>query len=502
MVKLNIKWNKQKFDNVEVDFAESPLVFKSQLWTLTGVPPERQKIMVKGGILKDDADWSKSGISEGQTLMMMGTADAIPERPVEKVQFVEDLAPAELQAVAMKGYPPGLVNLQNTCYLNATVQCLHRVPELMSSLKKYSNMSAAGGSDSFHNVTVALRDLFLELDSTPQPVIPFRFVQTFRNTFPQFSEQNPQGAYMQQDAEECWTQCLVSLAQKLKEPTTVSLPPPQASSSSSSASTRSVIDHLFGGELITTYKCLESEEEPVVTNIDKFQKLQVHPQDTKFLHEGIRKSLEEDVTKRSPLLERDAKFKKVSRIQKLPVYLVTQFVRFEWKPIEKKRAKILRDIGFPFTLDIFEFCTDDLKAKLTPYRDIIREKQEAEIRSKKAKLTEQAADASKPADPSTPAAVTPSSEAKPPTASGDSTPTSLEENQTGQYELIAVLTHMGRVADGGHYVAWVRQEKHDDWLKFDDDKVSPVREEDIKKLSGGYGDWHMAYMCLYRTKNS
>jgi len=46
--------------------------------------------------------------------------------------------------------------------------------------------------------------------------------------------------------------------------------------------------------------------------------------------------------------------------------------------------------------------------------------------------------------------------------------------------LIAVLTHQGRAADAGHYVAWVRQEEEKDnnnssrskWYKLDDDKAS------------------------------
>jgi uncharacterized UBP type Zn finger protein len=28
---------------------------------------------------------------------------------------------------------------------------------------------------------------------------------------------------------------------------------------------------------------------------------------------------------------------------------------------------------------------------------------------------------------------------------------------TGNYELVAVVTHKGRSADGGHYVGWVHQ---------------------------------------------
>ena len=33
-----------------------------------------------------------------------------------------------------------------------------------------------------------------------------------------------------------------------------------------------------------------------------------------------------------------------------------------------------------------------------------------------------------------------------------------EMQLTGVYDLVAVLTHKGRSADSGHYVAWVKQE--------------------------------------------
>jgi ubiquitin carboxyl-terminal hydrolase 14 len=75
------------------------------------------------------------------------------------------------------------------------------------------------------------------------------------------------------------------------------------------------------------------------------------------------------------------------------------------------------------------------------------------------------------------------------------------KNETGMYELIAVLTHRGRMADSGHYVSWVKQGS-DEWLKFDDDKLSIVNDEEIKKLSGkGGADWHIAYLCIYQSKN-
>ena len=50
MVNISVKWGKEKLD-VEVDPNENPLVFKGQLFTLTGVAPERQKVVIKVRLL-------------------------------------------------------------------------------------------------------------------------------------------------------------------------------------------------------------------------------------------------------------------------------------------------------------------------------------------------------------------------------------------------------------------------------------------------------------------
>lgn len=41
----------------------------------------------------------------------------------------------------------------------------------------------------------------------------------------------------------------------------------------------------------------------------------------------------------------------------------------------------------------------------------------------------------------------------------------------------------------------------DSWFLYDDDKVSRVADDDIKKLTGSGGsDWHLAYICVYKAK--
>ena len=132
---VKVKWGKEVYNDVSVNTEEEPLVFKAQLFALTGVQPHRQKVMVKGQILKEE--WAGFKVKDGGTLLLMGSLEEdIPSQPQEKTKFVEDMDEGELQS-AME-MPAGLQNLGNTCYMNATVQCLKTVPEFSQSLQKYS----------------------------------------------------------------------------------------------------------------------------------------------------------------------------------------------------------------------------------------------------------------------------------------------------------------------------------------------------------------------------
>lgn len=45
-----------------LDPSQPPIAFKQLIHQSTGVEPSKQKVLVKGGQLKDDADWGKLGI--------------------------------------------------------------------------------------------------------------------------------------------------------------------------------------------------------------------------------------------------------------------------------------------------------------------------------------------------------------------------------------------------------------------------------------------------------
>lgn len=106
-----VRWNGQRLA-VDLDTAESPLVFKLQLYSLTGVEPDRQKIMVKGGLLKDDADWNTLGIKPGHAFMMMGTPGPLVV-PTAATTLTESKQQTLITAPAANTVilPPGLMNL-------------------------------------------------------------------------------------------------------------------------------------------------------------------------------------------------------------------------------------------------------------------------------------------------------------------------------------------------------------------------------------------------------
>lgn len=380
--------------------------------------------------------------------MMMGTAD-VSSAPIPKVIFVEDL-PEDEHDNALMDLPPGLVNLENTCYFNATLQCLASVPELVDKLSHYS---AAQGSEPADTVAVALRDTVASLKQSKSAVTPLVLLNRFRNVFPNFAERR-NGVFAQQDAEEAWTQLLWCLKKLPKF--------------SDNIDGDSAVDQLFQGKFDTKLKCIEAPEEPEDEKVEPFTKLSCHIRnEVGFLTDGVKLSLSEEIEKRSPFLDREAKYKKESRISALPYYLTVQFVRFFFRPDIKAKVKIVKPVQFPFELDTYDFCSDALKQKLEPKR-----KQLIAAREKNDLTTF--------------------------TAGQDGV------NDTGIYELAAIVTHKGQSSDGGHYVAWVRDENSKDgWLCFDDDKVSAVTAEDVAKLDGkGGAQWHMAYIALYKPKKT
>ncbi|KAI5710542.1 hypothetical protein M8J75_009528 [Diaphorina citri] len=472
--KVKVKWGKETFE-VDVDTDEEPMLFKAQLYELTGVQIDRQKVMCKGATLKND-EWDNFKLSNGSMVLLMGSKeeDSMKE-PVVKPKFVEDMNESE-RAVSLD-LPAGLNNLGNTCYMNAVIQCLKTVPELRKALKNLKG-GLQPGSNPAQSITASLRDLYECMDNMKisPSISPFIMLQVLHNVFPRFADKTDDGSYMQQDANECWTEMVRMLKTAL----------PGENEEGQDSAKSSFIEQYFYTIMDTELKCSESETEPLTKGTESFQQLSCYiTTDVKYMLPGLKNKLQDQITKRSPSLDRDAVYVKTSKVSRLPAYLTIQFVRFFYKEKERINAKVLKDIKFPIEFDAYELCTPELQAKLAPMREkfkIAEEKEAFEVKKdEKKKMLESCDSKDKEV------------ETYPFSFEGD-----IGSNNSGYYTLQAVLTHKGRTSSSGHYVAWVKK-PNGTWIKCDDDKVYPISEEEVLKLSGG-GDWHCAYLLLYGPK--
>ncbi|KAI8968106.1 hypothetical protein BD414DRAFT_504371 [Trametes punicea] len=328
-----------KVHDVQLDPDQPATVFKDAVYQVTGVPPDRMKVMIKGGILKHDSSAQSIGYYQGQTFMT-------------PVKFLEDMDDSSLaEALSM---PVGLVNLGNTCYMNATLQAMRAIPELQIACKSKPISTPPG-------LPMALRNLYTNMAKTTESVTPSAFLAALRQAFPQFAEQTRAtgmkallgGGYAQQDAEECWVQ----LTHSLKE--VPGLPGPSASSASSK-----FVDQYMTGEL-----------RRVTVSYEKVLKISCNISNAvNYMQQGIMdrliaympsQALDGKIEKHSLLLPRGRIHFHVAHVP-APDIPDMHMVRFAWKRDIGKKAKIMRRVKFPTEYDALDIATPELREKLLP----------------------------------------------------------------------------------------------------------------------------------------
>ncbi|KAJ6554509.1 hypothetical protein B0H19DRAFT_1153877 [Mycena capillaripes] len=396
-ISVNIKHSGKSYTlNLDPDLPAK--AFKEEVYQATGIPVDRMKVMVKGGVLKDDTPWQKINPKAGQTFTVIGAAGELPKPPEKPVVFLEDMDDMELAEALAK--PVGLRNLGNTCYMNATLQAMRAIPELQTALgvekptpaaattdaqpdtgdmpgliptdppaaPAAANPPAAAAGPVLTALPAALGSLYTRMAHTADTVAPVAFLNLLREVNPQFAERDRAhssgmsalmgGGYAQQDADECLTTIVTSLG-------TVS----GQSTSGTVAANKKFVEQYMTGEMIRTLKCDDAAagDEPPSTSIESVLKITCNIDSTvNFMASGIQKSLTQSVIKRSFTLGRDANYTQESRMTRLPAYLFVHMARFSWRADINKKAKIMRKVKFPTEYDAVDLCSEELKARLLP----------------------------------------------------------------------------------------------------------------------------------------
>jgi len=301
------------------------------------------------------------------------------------------------------------------------------------------------------------------------------------------------------------------------------------------------IDQYMTGTLVRTLSSPEAPEEPPSVSEEKVSKVACDiTGNTNFMISGIMEALNQTLVKNSPTLGREVTYNSHSRLSRLPSYLAIHMVRFTWRRDINKKAKIMRKVKFPNEFDALEIVTDELRKKMQPVaRKHIEIEKARDERRKVRKRTRNAVPAAQPSSSDAESGTEANAVAE---GSGDvemSEPaveqsaagaelqpeewyrerekTELEAlidpsikadigaSLTGLYDLAAIITHKGAAANSGHYITFVARraltgnEEDENWVKFDDDKVSVFPTEKLPTLDGG-GEDSSAYVLLYKSK--
>lgn len=446
--------------------------------------------MVKGGLMNPELTDLKTIIKEKSTVLMLGTRDSeLISKPLKKNKFIEDLLP-EQRELKMNQLPIGFKNMGNTCYLNATLQCLYRVDELRNMILKFEKPENISSINEIHlKIVMELKTCFKNLqDKSFSSVMPIMLLNYLRQAYPQFSERDAQsGFYKQQDAEELFTQLFHSLEIILGDK----------------------VSDMFSLRFKVTIKDTNNEDDVKVKENESDLKLQCHISGTtNFMKSGLQESLKEVIEKRSEFTGVNSKYSVQKEITKLPEFLTVQYVRFFWKKSTGKKSKILRKVVFPFQLDVADMLTKEYSGEKIKVREELRivdkEKAEKERENKKRKLNG--------LDSEGDVVMTPKEREETEKALQDSEkeywseefkkhfPKNLEagENPSSVYNLIGIITHQGANSESGHYQAFIRDENDEDkWYKYNDDKVTIIDKEKVESLAGG-GESDSALILMYK----
>ncbi|XP_078041593.1 ubiquitin specific protease 47 [Augochlora pura] len=403
----------------------------------------------------------------------------------------------------------GLVNQAMTCYLNSLLQALYMTPEFRNALY---NWEYTGGSekDETTSIPYQLQKLFLNLQTSMRSAVE---TTALTKSFGWDSTE----AWQQHDIQELCRVMFDALEQKFINTEQADL-----------------INRFYEGTMTDYVKCLECGTEKSREDTFLDIPLPVRPFGSNVAYNSVEEALRAFVQHET--LEGSNQYycekcnkkcdaHKGLKFIKFPYLLTLHLKRFDFDFNTFRRVKLNDKVTFPNILNLNRFISTT-----TNEESSVSEKNTSLVKCDDSLTT----DSGTLDDDYTPCenSLSNSSHSKNNDPddddegvdvlnNGPSTSNCIEHNYENDknrdnnategrynYELFSIMIHSGS-ACGGHYYAYIKDFRTQEWLCFNDQSVTQITNDDIQKTYGGgpiqYRSYHTAscsstnaYMLMYR----
>nr|XP_028587060.1 ubiquitin carboxyl-terminal hydrolase 47 isoform X2 [Podarcis muralis] len=377
----------------------------------------------------------------------------------------------------------GLVNQAMTCYLNSLLQTLFMTPEFRNALYRWEFEESE--EDPVTSIPYQLQRLFVLLQTSKKRAIETTDVT---RSFGWDSSE----AWQQHDVQELCRVMFDALEQKWKQTEQADL-----------------INQLYQGKLKDYVRCLECGYESwrIDTYLDIPLVIRPYGSNQAFasVEEALHAFIQPEILDgpNQYFCERCKKkcdARKGLRFLHFPYLLTLQLKRFDFDYTTMHRIKLNDRMTFPEELDMGSFIDIEDESPQTESCTDSGAENEGSCHS-----DQMSNDFSN--DDGVDEGICLESN-----SAAERISKAASEKNSLLYELFSVMVHSGSAA-GGHYYACIKSFTDDQWYSFNDQHVSKITHEDIKKTYGGtsgsrgyyssaFASSTNAYMLIYRLKDT
>ncbi|XP_024942209.1 ubiquitin carboxyl-terminal hydrolase 47 isoform X2 [Cephus cinctus] len=472
---------------------------------LEGLPPRRTTTTTA-----DSEDELVLGTSASPTLydLSTGSYNSAPVPPPQpSIQEWPDSFTSESTVKSETRYV-GLVNQAMTCYLNSLLQALYMTPEFRNALYNWEFVDGSE-KDEAKSIPYQLQKLFLNLQTSMKSAVE---TTSLTKSFGWDSTE----AWQQHDIQELCRVMFDALEQKFKNTEQADL-----------------INRLYEGKMIDYVKCLECSTEKSREDTFLDIPLPVRPYGSNVAYNSVEEALRAFVQPETldgnnqyhcEKCNKKCDAHKGLKFTKFPYLLTLHLKRFDFDYNTFHRIKLNDKVTFPDILNLNSFIASASNQESPGGEEDVG----LGVKCDDSSTTDSGTldDECPPCDNSMSNSNYSNNHdqdddegidvSNTPSTSNCSVHNHENEKNRGnravgkgpyQYELFSIMIHSGS-ASGGHYYAYIKDLKTQEWFCFNDQSVSRITHDDIQKTYGGgptrayysgaYSSSTNAYMLMYR----